>query len=100
MKLSKNQNYLFHKGDGTKFSTGYISKRFKKYVLKAGLDEKYHFHCLRHSSLTFLANMGVSSFMIKEIAGHKNIKTTESYVRPSHEETKRVLNEIKFPWRK
>ena len=92
------ENYLFHKEDGSKFSSEYISKIFKKYVLKAGLDEKYHFHCLRHTAFTNLSNKGVPVAMIKEIAGHTDIKTTQIYMRPSYDDIRRVLNEIDYPW--
>jgi integrase/recombinase XerD len=98
MKLIQSKNYVFHKADGTKLSEAYVSKLFKKYVKKAGLDDRFHFHCLRHTALTHLGNNGISAFMLKQIAGHSDIKTTQIYVRPSHDEIRRALDEIRYPW--
>ncbi|RPI17167.1 MAG: site-specific integrase [Ignavibacteriae bacterium] len=96
LDFRKNINYVFGKIDGTRYSTGYISKSFKQKITKAGFGDKYHFHCLRHTALTNMANEGISSFMIKEIAGHKNIKTTESYVHPSMAAMRKSLENTNY----
>lgn len=81
---SKEQlEYVFGKYDGSKFANNYISKLFKKYLREAGFEEKYHFHCLRHTAITNMATAGIPAFIIQVIVGHNDIKTTQGYVHPS-----------------
>ena len=75
-------NYVFKK-NGRKFNSDYISKAFKKAVTEAVkenlIDSKIHFHDLRHSFASNLAQKGVSLYIIKELLGHTDIKTTMIY---------------------
>ena len=56
-----------------------MSKQFKKAVRDANLSEEYHFHTLRHSFASILAQRGVSLYVIKELLGHKDFSTTQKY---------------------
>ena len=71
--------YVFCKGKGVKFTGDYFSKRFKSACIKAGIDKSIHFHSLRHSFASNLAQKGVSIYKIKELLGHSSISTTEIY---------------------
>jgi site-specific recombinase XerD len=72
------------------FNLDYISKNFKKAVRESAkenlTDESIHFHDLRHSFASNLAMKGVSLFVIKELLGHTDIKTTMIYahLRPEN----------------
>lgn len=88
--------YVFGKYDGSKFANNYISKLFKKYLREANFNEKYHFHCLRHTAITNMAMKGVPPFIIQVIVGHKDIKTTQSYVHPSLNDMENWLNSIDY----
>jgi len=59
-------------------------KNFSKYCVKAGVRE-IHFHSLRHTCLTNLANgygmdKPLSLKKVQEIAGHKEVTTTMRYI--------------------
>ena len=59
-------------------------KNFSKYCAKAGVRE-IHFHSIRHTCLTNLANgYGMDSPLplpqVQKIAGHKDVATTMRYV--------------------
>ena len=56
-----------------------LSKTFKKAVRRAGLPEAIHFHSLRHTFITDLANAGVPLWDIQQAARHSNISVTEGY---------------------
>jgi integrase/recombinase XerC len=56
------------------------SKRFKHFVRVAKLDERLHFHSLRHSCGSMLALAGVPSVVIAEVLGHASTQTTAIYV--------------------
>ncbi len=72
-------SYVFCKESGTKFTGNYFSRRFKKACKAAGLDNTIHFHSLRHSFASNLAQKGISLYTIKELLGHSSISTTEIY---------------------
>jgi len=56
-----------------------VSKRFKDFVRLAKLDERIHFHSLRHTTGSWLAMQGVPLRVIQAILGHASITTTEMY---------------------
>jgi integrase/recombinase XerD len=72
-------NYVFNK-NGMKYSGDYISKSFKKIILGCkNIDHSIHLHSLRHSFATYLVKKGVSLYVIKELLGHQEYKTTQIY---------------------
>ena len=74
-----NEDYVFCKTDGMRFCSDYVSKSFKKACNNAGIDKSIHFHSLRHSFASNLAQKGISLYIIKELLGHSSITTTEIY---------------------
>lgn len=74
-----NEDYVFCKKNGMKFCSDYVSKSFKKACNNAGIDKSIHFHSLRHSFASNLAQKGISLYIIKELLGHSSITTTEIY---------------------
>jgi site-specific recombinase XerD len=56
-----------------------ITKRFKDMVEEAGLDDRLHFHSLRHTCASWLSMKGVPLRVIQSIMGHSEISVTERY---------------------
>lgn len=53
---------------------------FKNKVRKLGLNNKFHFHTLRHSGIThYLTKKKWSSLEVQRLAGHSKIATTQIY---------------------
>ena len=71
--------FVFCKSNGVRYSDDHYSKVFKKACKAAGMDNAIHFHTLRHSFASNLAQKGVSLYTIKELLGHSSISTTEIY---------------------
>jgi integrase len=59
-------------------------KTFKAACSRAGI-ENFRWHDLRHTFATWLALAGVQSHVIKELMGHKDIKTTMQYMHVAKE---------------
>lgn len=79
-QLGKDQNSLiFYCKLKVKLNEDFVSKQFKKAVRAAKLNDKIHFHSLRHSFASVLVQRGVSLYAVKELLGHGNIKTTQIY---------------------
>lgn len=64
---------------GRKFNEDFISKQFKKSLRAAKLNDDIHLHSLRHSFCSNLVQKGVSLYVVKELAGHQSIITSQGY---------------------
>ena len=69
-----NDDYVFNRLKGIKLNEDFISKQFKKSVRAAELNDKIHFHTLRHSFASNLVQKGVSLYVVKELLGHEDLK--------------------------
>ena len=91
----QNSGYVFTK-ERKRFNPDYISKFFKIAVRKAAskkhIDSKIHFHDLRHSFASNLAQKNVSLFVIKELLGHTDIKTTMIYAHLKPENLRNAVD--------
>ena len=61
--------------------TGTLNWAFKKARDKAGIDRRYSFHCLRHSTATHLHERGGNMEVIRDVLGHRRADTTREYAR-------------------
>lgn len=77
--LSIKENYVFTRIKNVKMREDFISKKFKKAVRKANLNDEFHFHSLRHSFASMLVQKGVSLYVVKELLGHEDLSTTQIY---------------------
>ena len=90
---ANNNNYIFSRVKGIKLNEDYASKHFKKAVRDSGLNDNIHFHTLRHSFASRLIQKGASVFVVKELLGHEDIKTTQIY---SHLQTQDLEEAVKL----
>ena len=71
-----------------------ISKQFKKSVIKSGIDSKFHFHCIRHTTASWLVQKGAPLYSVSKLLGHKDIKTTQIYASLSNKELERIVEMV------
>jgi integrase/recombinase XerD len=57
----------------------FISKKFKKYILKAGLNPKLTFHALRASFGSWLVQKGCSIYNVMTLMGHSDVRITSKF---------------------
>lgn len=57
----------------------FISHKFKKYVLKAGLNKSLSFHDLRHTFASWLVQRGVPIYTVSKLLTHSDIRVTQIY---------------------
>lgn len=64
---------------GSKLNAWWVSDRFRHYRRKAGIKEEIHFHSLRHTCASWLAEAGTDLKVIQEVLRHTSIRQTMRY---------------------
>jgi len=77
-QMKSNLNIVFSYHDQP-IKQDFISKKFKKYVIRAKLNPRLNFHSLRHTFASWLVQRGVSIYEVSKLLGHSDIKVTEIY---------------------
>jgi site-specific recombinase XerD len=86
--------YAFSLND-KKLHADWITHLFKRYVRQVNLsNQSIHFHSLRHSFASWLAQDGTSVYVIKDLLGHSDVKTTQIYSHLQPESLHSEVNKI------
>ncbi len=93
MKAKASCDFVFHDRK-LKLKDKRVSKRFKVYVRKAELNDKLHFHSLRHTFASWLVQAGVSLYEVQRLLGHSNISVTQVYAHLQPEKLHDTVNKI------
>lgn len=83
-----------------KMSTTYISEVLKVLAELAGIDKYLTFHVARHTCASLLADVSQNPYLIQNILGHTDIKTSMGYIHSSPESTKIQLRLLNDNWTK
>ncbi len=76
-KRGKNDERVF---SGLKYSS-YHNVALVQWCLRAGITKEITFHCLRHTFAVMMLNLGTDIYTVSKLLGHKDLKTTEVYVK-------------------
>jgi site-specific recombinase XerD len=76
---------------GRRIHQNHFSGKFKKYILRSGLNPKYNFHSLRHTFASWLVQAGVSIYEVSKLLGHADIKTTQIYAHLRSDDLRRSV---------
>jgi len=76
---------------GSRFSANSLCQLFGRLYTEAGIDGASS-HSGRRWFITQLAHKGVSSKVIMELAGHKNLGTTQRYIEVNEEMKKQAVS--------
>ena len=84
---------VFHEG-GRKLDRFKLSRTFKQVVIRAGLNNKLHFHSLRHTFATWLVQNGVGIYEVQKLLGHSSIAVTQVYAHLAPSELHVAVDKI------
>ncbi|WKZ17483.1 MAG: site-specific integrase [Candidatus Jettenia sp. CY-1] len=70
--------YLFLSSTGTKIDRHNLRRAFNIALDKADIQD-FHFHDLRYTFITRLAQKGVDIYKISKLLGHQDIRMTQRY---------------------
>ncbi|MGQ9820137.1 MAG: site-specific tyrosine recombinase/integron integrase [Candidatus Kapaibacteriales bacterium] len=91
-KLYKPTEHLFEGQFKDEYSPRSIQKILKNALQKCNIHKKITVHSLRHSFATHLVEQGTDIRIIKEILGHKDIRTTQIYTHISSANISKIKN--------
>lgn len=74
------EGYIFLNRNGDPVTVGGLRVMFRKYRRKAGISEDFIVHSLRHSFATKMVEEGIPLVQLKELLGHRCIRSTMTYV--------------------
>jgi len=89
---SQPDNFVFAKKNGFPFHEDVPTKAFKAACRLAGVDERIHFHSLRHSFASYHISNGTDLYVVRDLLGHSSVTTTEIY---SHLDTRSIQKSAK-----
>ena len=79
-KPKHKEGYMFLNSEGNPLKVERLRVYFRRYRKKAGIDDRFIVHSLRHSFATKLVEEGVPLVQVKELLGHSCIRSTMTYV--------------------
>ncbi len=83
-----------------KVSNTYISNVLTLLGEMAKIDKHLTFHVARHTCASLLADISQNPYLIQNILGHSDIKTSMAYIHASPESTKKQLRLLDGNWTK
>jgi site-specific recombinase XerD len=89
------QNYVFSRC-GRKIGESFLTHRFKKRLRDAKLDERLHWHSLRHTHASWLVQSGATLYEVQKLLGHSSSATTQVYAHLQPEAMHETVNRIGF----
>lgn len=88
------KEYLFEGQLGGAYNIRSAQAVFKQAMNKARINKKVGIHSLRHSYATHLLEYGTDISFIQKLLGHKDIKTTLTYLKVSDQQLKHITSPL------
>ncbi len=87
--------FVFVKINGNHYSGWGVYHAFKKACKEVGFPD-FRFHDLRHDFCSKLVQAGVDLYTVKELAGHKDITTTQRYAHLSPDHLREAVSVLNY----
>jgi integrase len=90
---------VFRGKRGGKANPNHVSGHFRRAVRNMGLDERLHFHSLRHTFASLLVQAGISLYQVQQLLGHSSSRVTEMYAHLQSPKLHHVVELLQLPAR-
>jgi integrase len=97
-KRDQTTEWVFPGDRGGKYFPNFLSSRFKKIIREHNLDDRLHFHSLRHSCASMLVIDGVSLYHVQRILGHTTPRITQTYAHLGGSDLMDAMNRLNIPY--
>lgn len=77
-----------------RYSDRSVLQVVKQLASKAGIEKRAYTHLMRHCAFTHMVENGTDINLVKELAGHSNVKTTMLYVSLSHNHISKIQSPL------
>lgn len=95
-KMYKPKQYLFEGQYGGAYNLRSAQSVFREAMTRAGISKRVGIHSLRHSYATHLLEYGTDVAFIQKLLGHKDIKTTMTYLNITDRQLKKIQSPLDF----
>lgn len=92
-RISNNHTLVFTYNN-KQYKPDFITKKFKKIVLKTGLNPHLKWHSTRHTFASFLVQKGISIYIVSKLLGHADTKTTSIYAHLRPEDMRVAVDKL------
>lgn len=97
--LTENAKKYLPKTEGNKpyFNLSDITRleaHIKSWVKRAGIDKRITFHCSRHTFAVLALSNGADIYVVSQLLGHTDVKTTQIYAKAVDSARKKAVNLI------
>jgi integrase len=94
--LPKTSEYVFPSPRNEKRRVNDVGRQFERAVKNAKITD-FHFHDLRHTAATRMADAGADPFTLAAILGHSDIRMTARYTHATDEAKRRAVDRLVAP---
>lgn len=88
------KDYLFKTMNGDMYTRRTVQAIFNRAFEASGIQKKASCHTLRHSFATALLGNGIDIRSIKDLLGHKSVKTTMIYLHVTEKTAKKIRSPL------
>ncbi len=81
--------------EGLKYSA-YMNIHLKEWIFRAEITKDITFHSFRHTFATLQLSHGTDIYTVSKLLGHKDLKTTQIYVKIIDKDKQKAVNKIKL----
>ncbi len=98
LSLSKSDkdNYVFRYSNGDNVKADWITKTFTKIRNALNLPKALRFHSTRATFITKAMASTFDTSSVQEIIGHKDLKTTQGYIKSNFKNKQSIINGILY----
>ncbi len=93
-KWDSKTDYFFVGEKGRQLTPRSVRYNFKKFYKKTKIDKRASTHTLRHTVCTRYGIKGMDPFTLRELAGHKDLKTTQRYVSVTIKDKRNAIEQL------